>query len=170
MSALNFNGLKSYDGKVSEQDFNRLVDALQSITLNEGAGYQLRRNVVGTSIAIEPHPSQSGRFAHPYVMGSGASGSYANGFTDTWDRNNPPSGFTGVVWSGLRIYNLADSRTGEFQLYPSGSGHAPVSENTYRVFGRSLSFDSKGALVTISAEHTGIDISYVDFYGVGGGS
>lgn len=50
MSTLVWSSLKSWDGKVSEQDFNRLVDALQSITINPGLNYTIARTPAGTTI------------------------------------------------------------------------------------------------------------------------
>ena len=48
MSAINFNAYKSNAGKVSEQNFNRLVDLVQSTTLGNGAYYALKRTPAGT--------------------------------------------------------------------------------------------------------------------------
>ena len=54
MSEINFYNLKSYDGKVSEQEFNKLVDVVQSNTLGRGLGYKLSRNSTGTKLEITP--------------------------------------------------------------------------------------------------------------------
>jgi len=50
MSTLVWSSLKSWDGKVSEQEFNRLVDAVQSVTLNPGLNYTIARSPAGTTI------------------------------------------------------------------------------------------------------------------------
>lgn len=53
MSELIFNTLKSYDGKVSEREFNSLVDALQSVALSNGLGYSIKRTPLGTTIVTK---------------------------------------------------------------------------------------------------------------------
>lgn len=45
-----WNTIKSWDGVVSEFDFNRLVDAVQSITLNPGLNYNIKRSPAGTTL------------------------------------------------------------------------------------------------------------------------
>ena len=50
MSEINYNGLKSFNGIVSPSQFNRLVEAVQAITLAPGANYRLNRTPAGTVI------------------------------------------------------------------------------------------------------------------------
>ena len=49
-----WNTLKSWDGAVSEFDFNRLVDAVQSIALNPGLNYNITRSAAGTTLVTTP--------------------------------------------------------------------------------------------------------------------
>jgi len=50
MSEIDFSGLKSYDGTVSEAEFNRLVDICSRLVLNNGVNYRVKRSVAGTVI------------------------------------------------------------------------------------------------------------------------
>jgi len=52
MSAIIFNNLKSFDGRLTEQKFNRLVDAMQSLVINQGLNYTVARTPVGTTLGI----------------------------------------------------------------------------------------------------------------------
>lgn len=47
---ITWNSLKSWDGKVSEMEFNKLIDVIQSITLNPGLNYTITRTAGGTTI------------------------------------------------------------------------------------------------------------------------
>jgi len=53
MSEIVFSSLKSFDGAVSERDFNALVDAVQSIALLKGVGYAIARNATGTVLRVK---------------------------------------------------------------------------------------------------------------------
>ena len=66
MSTLVFSSLKSWDGKVSEAEFNKLVDALQSITLGSGLGYKVLRTAAGTT--IQPEGRSAGAFSCPFSV------------------------------------------------------------------------------------------------------
>lgn len=50
MSTIVWNTLKAWDGHVSPAQFNRLVDAMQSISLNPGLNYNISRTPAGTTI------------------------------------------------------------------------------------------------------------------------
>jgi hypothetical protein len=55
MSAINYYGLKIYDRPtVSAREFNKLVDVVKSLTLNDGVGYRVARNPSGTNLNIKP--------------------------------------------------------------------------------------------------------------------
>jgi hypothetical protein len=60
MSAFSFGNLKIYDRKVvSAREFNRLVDMVRSIVLNEGAGYRINRTPCGTNLTLGNNPGGS---------------------------------------------------------------------------------------------------------------
>lgn len=60
MSAFSFGNLKIYDRKtVSAREFNKLVDIVRSIVLNEGAGYRINRTPCGTNLTLGNYPGGS---------------------------------------------------------------------------------------------------------------
>lgn len=64
--ATNWQGLKSNDGKVSEKEFNLLVDAIQSHSLRPGPNYRLTQTVGG--VTILPKGSSSGGTSCPFTV------------------------------------------------------------------------------------------------------
>jgi hypothetical protein len=160
MSEINFNGYKSYDGKVSEAEFNKLVDLTQSLALNQGVGYRLSRNPIGTTLAIKLPTIPSGNYSNPYVLGSlnhassqtGISGIYggsadiqtgnaSGAYLDTWHRDFPPldSGNNQTYGVKLDLIRPFINTVGTYSFHKS-------------LFTRNAIFDDLGDLVSISAE------------------
>ena len=63
---IRFSDYKSYDGRVSESEFNALVDLMQRVTLCNGVGYTLSRNVTGTIIQTKPGTGGSSLIQCPF--------------------------------------------------------------------------------------------------------
>jgi len=67
MANIPYRKLKIFDkNTVSPLDFNRLVDYVQSITLNNGLGYKIHRTKCGTNLTV--HPGQSGGGSCPFTV------------------------------------------------------------------------------------------------------
>lgn len=60
MSTLVFNNLKSFDGTVSDKDFNALVDAMQSLIITQGLNYSVRRTPAGTTLSFDAKVASGG--------------------------------------------------------------------------------------------------------------
>ena len=63
---IRFSDYKSYDGRVSESEFNALVDLMQRVALCPGVGYTLSRNVTGTVIQTKPGSGGSSAIPCPF--------------------------------------------------------------------------------------------------------
>lgn len=168
---MNYQGLKSYDGKVSDMEFNKLVDAVQANGLNQGVGYNITQTAGGTTLNIKTSKNLvSGKFGNPYILGSLNSGSRGAGgsadiqtgvisgaYQDTWNRDNPPLNASNVQTTGvkldlIRIYNY-EQGYGSFDQF---------------VFTRTAIFDNLGCLYSVSAE-TLEQTSLITGYGTAGG-
>lgn len=66
MSLQSFYSYKSHDGRVSEYDFNRLVDLVQSTALAQGVGYKITRTPAGTTLRVKPGAGGAGPEICPF--------------------------------------------------------------------------------------------------------
>jgi hypothetical protein len=64
VSNINYAGLKVYDRTITKADFNKLVDIVQSITLNSGVNYRIKRTTGGTTLVASG--SNAGITACPF--------------------------------------------------------------------------------------------------------